>query len=117
MCSRGCCCAWVWVLGGGGAGAGAGLPETEGPSASVKGHSDREAKGVAPRLVEPLGEVKKGVDPPRVLDVELPRGVMSYTAPPLRLKPQHSNRMMGLGTGTLIMIVGSHILYPMHFTT
>lgn len=81
MCSRGCCCAWV--LGGGGAGAG--LPAAEGPSASVKGHSDREAKGVVPRLVEPLGEVKKGVDPPRVLDVELPRGVMSYTAP-LKLK-------------------------------
>ena len=41
----------------------------------MKGHSDMEAKGVALRLaLEPLGEVKKGVlDPPRVLDVELPR--------------------------------------------
>ena len=60
-------------------GTGTGLPEVDGPSASVKGHSDREAKGVVLRLVEPLGEVKKGVDPPRVLDVELPRGVMSCT--------------------------------------
>lgn len=62
----------------------------------MNGHSDREAKGVLPRLVEPLGEVKKGVDPPRVLDVELPSGVMSYAAPPLRLKHQYSNSMMGL---------------------
>lgn len=45
----------------------------------MKGHSDMEAKGVVLRwALEPLGEVKKGVEPPRVLDVELPK---SYTPP------------------------------------
>ncbi len=47
----------------------------------MKGHSEREAKGVVPdccRLtVEDLGERKKGVDPPRLLEVELPMGVES----------------------------------------
>ena len=46
---------------------------------SLKGHSAREAKGVAPvaKLALVLrGEVKKGVVPPLLLEALLPRGVV-----------------------------------------
>lgn len=47
----------------------------------MKGISDREAKGVVPDWAgvreDALGEVKKGVEPPLWLEVELPIGVAS----------------------------------------
>ncbi len=53
----------------------------KGPSDSVKGISEREAKGVVPDWAgvreDALGEVKKGVEPPLLLEVELPIGVAS----------------------------------------
>jgi len=53
----------------------------KGPSDSVKNISEREAKGVVPDWAgvreDALGEVKKGVEPPLLLEVELPIGVAS----------------------------------------
>lgn len=47
----------------------------------MKGISEREAKGVVPDWAgvreDALGEVKKGVEPPLLLEVELPIGVAS----------------------------------------
>ena len=54
----------------------------KGPSDSVKGVSERDAKGVVPDWAgvreDALGEVKKGVEPPLLLEVELPIGVASW---------------------------------------